>query len=445
MAITKVYAVRNKLHRAVNYAANEEKTSLDKLIDYAANPDKTEQSIFESVVNCTTVETAFDEMTATKRKYSKEDKVLAYHYIQSFKPGEVTPELAHSIGVQFAKECFGDRFEVVIGTHLDREHLHNHIVVNSVSFLDGGKFRSTPESYYNIIRKISDRLCRENELSVIDNQQHKGMHYAEWKALNEGKPTIRSQVREELDEVIKSSYTMQIFWKELKRRGYVVHRKGENIKYTSIIPPFGKRPIRLDKLGTEYTEAAIQERITAERNGIRTMPPSQHRKIYRYNGNLKTVPRKKPKGFQALYFHYLYLFKKIRKKQTPQRVSFFMRDEIVRFERYRKQFKFLHTHGIETAEQLHVYQIEQEQRIEDLTENRKTLYNERDNADEKEKISQQISKINDALKVCRADVRMCKAIFTDAYRIKEKYNQAQELQTQAVKEVIKNEHKRRSR
>lgn len=188
MAITKVYAVRNKLHRAVNYAANEEKTSLDRLIDYAANPDKTEQRIFESVVNCTTVETAFDEMMATKRKYGKEDKVLAYHYIQSFKPDEVTPELAHSIGVEFAKECFGDRFEVVIGTHLDREHLHNHIVVNSVSFLDGGKFRSTPESYYNTIRKISDRLCRENELSVIDNPKHKSMHYAEWKALNEGRP-----------------------------------------------------------------------------------------------------------------------------------------------------------------------------------------------------------------------------------------------------------------
>ncbi len=448
MAITKVYAVRNKLHRAVNYAANEEKTSLEKLIGYAANPDKTEQSLFESVVNCTTVETAFDEMTATKRKYGKEDKVLAYHYIQAFKPGEVTPELAHSIGVQFAKECFGDRFEVVIGTHLDRQHLHNHIVVNSVSFLDGSKFRSTPQSYYNEIRKISDRLCRENELSVIDNPQHKGMHYAEWKALNEGKPTIRGQVREELDEVIKSSYTMQIFWKELKERGYVIHRKGENIKYTSIIPPFGKRPIRLDKLGAEYTEAAIQERIIAERNGIRTMPPSQRRKIYKYNGNLKTVPRKKLKGFQALYFHYLYLFKKIRKKQTPQRVSFFMRDEIVRFERYQKQFKFLYAHGIETAEQLREYQTAQEQQIEDLTENRTILYYERKYTDEPEKISQQISKINDALKVCRADVRMCKAIFTDADRIKEKYNQAQELQTQAIenqKEVTDNEHKRRSR
>ena len=100
-------------------------------------------------------------MVATKKKYSKEGKVLAYHYIESFKPGEVTPELAHKIGVEFAQECFGDRFEVVIGTHLDRHHLHNHIVVNSVSFVDGGKLRSTPKSYYNEIRKVSERLCRE--------------------------------------------------------------------------------------------------------------------------------------------------------------------------------------------------------------------------------------------------------------------------------------------
>lgn len=119
MAIIKVYAVRNKLHRAVDYAANEEKTSLDNIIDYAANPSKTEQRLFESAINCSSVENAYTEMMATKRKFGKTDKVLAYHYIQSFKPGEVTPELAHKIGVEFARECFGDKFEVVIGTQVD--------------------------------------------------------------------------------------------------------------------------------------------------------------------------------------------------------------------------------------------------------------------------------------------------------------------------------------
>jgi hypothetical protein len=449
MAVVKVYAVRSKLKRAVEYAANEDKTSLDNIIEYAANPDKTEQRLFETAINCSSVENAYKEMMATKKKYGKEDKVLAYHYIESFKPGEVTPELAHKIGVEFAQECFGDRFEVVIGTHLDRHHIHNHIVVNSVSFVNGGKFRSTQKSYYNEIRKVSDRLCREYGLSVIDDPQHKGMHYAEWKAANEGKPTIRGQVREELDEIIKSSPTMQMFWRELKRRGYVVHRRGENIKYTSIMPPFGKRPIRLDKLGADYSEEAIRLRIIAQQNGIYIMQPSELKKVYKVKGNIRTAPRKKLKGFQALYFHYLYLFKKIRRKRTPQRVSFFMRDELIKMERYQKQFRFLYDNNIETAEQLSAFQKEKAASINDLVEQRKNLYKERNGEDEqgKEEITKQVTVINSILKECRSDVRMCKAIFADAEKLEEKYRQAQALSKQAIKEteVSKHEHKRRSR
>lgn len=442
MAVVKVYAVRSKLKRAVDYAANEEKTSLDNIIEYAANPEKTEQRLFETSINCSSVETAYKEMVATKKKYGKEGKVLAYHYIESFKPGEVTPELAHKIGVEFARECFGDRFEVVIGTHLDRHHIHNHIVVNSVSFVDGGKFRSTPKSYYNEIRKVSDRLCREYGLSVIDDPQHKGMHYAEWKAVSEGKPTIRGQVREELGEIIKSSPTMQMFWRELKRRGYTVHRRGENIKYTSIIPPFGKRPVRLDKLGAEYSEEAIRQRIIAQQSGIYITQPSELKKVYKVKGNIRTAPRKKLKGFQALYFHYLYLFKKIRKRRTPQRVSFFMRDELIKMERYQKQFRFLYDNNIETAEQLKQYQSKQEARINDLVEQRKEIYKETEDNDEQSK--KRIYEINETLKKYRADIRMCKAIFADAEKLEEKCRQAQALQKEAER-VIKHEHKRRSR
>lgn len=210
MAIVKVYAVRHHLHRIVDYAANESKTSLDNIIDYAANPSKTEKRLFETAVNCISVEDSHRAMVETKERFGKPDKVLAYHYIQSFKPGEVTPELAHKIGVQFAEECFGDRFEAGVGTPLDRQHLQNHVVVNSVSFVDGGKLRSTPEQYYNVIRKVSDRLCKENELSVIQ-PQGRGLHYAEWKAETEGRTTIRGQIRAELDEIIRSAYTYQQF------------------------------------------------------------------------------------------------------------------------------------------------------------------------------------------------------------------------------------------
>lgn len=245
MAITKIYPIRKELWYSVSYASNEKKTSLDNVIEYAVNTSKTEQRLFQSCVNCISVETAYTEMQETKKRWRKTDGVLGYHFIQSFKPDEVTPELAHKIGVAFAEECFGDRFQVVIGTHLDKSHLHNHIVVNSVSFMDGGKYHSSPSSYYKKIRQISDRLCRENELSVIYKPQGKGKHYAEWKAEKSGKPTVRGQFRAELDEIIKSSYTMTDFWKILKERGYTIKRRQGKYKFPSVIPPFGKYPIRL--------------------------------------------------------------------------------------------------------------------------------------------------------------------------------------------------------
>lgn len=144
MAVTKIYAITKNLWYSVSYAANEKKTGLDGVIEYAVNPDKTEKRLFQSCLNCKNIETAYEEMRNVKIHWQKENGVLGYHFIQSFKPDEATPEQVHQIGVEFAKICFGDKFQVVIGTHLDKKHLHNHIVVNSVSFLDGKKYHSSP-------------------------------------------------------------------------------------------------------------------------------------------------------------------------------------------------------------------------------------------------------------------------------------------------------------
>ena len=146
------------------YAANEEKTRLDRLVDYAANPDKTEMRLYESCINCQSVGSAYKEMMFTKEKWGKKDGVQGYHIIQSFKPGEVTPEQAHTIGMEFAQKLFGDRYEVVVATHLNRHHLHNHIVINSVSFVDGKKYHSNQKSYFQMLRTESDRLCQQHGL-----------------------------------------------------------------------------------------------------------------------------------------------------------------------------------------------------------------------------------------------------------------------------------------
>lgn len=171
---------------------------------------------FVSALNCKSAETAFAAMRRTKEKFCKTGGVLGYHFIQSFAPGEVTPEQAHEIGCEFARRLFGEDFEVVVGTHLDKAHPHNHIIVNSVSRIDGHKYHSSPESYYNDVRGTSDELCRENNLSVIA-PRGKGKHYAEWKAEQVGKPTVRGVIRADIDTIIQQAYTYDSFLMLLRK------------------------------------------------------------------------------------------------------------------------------------------------------------------------------------------------------------------------------------
>ena len=454
MAITKIWSVKSRLDTSLNYIANPDKTTLkpdveavEGVIKYIENKDKTENCVFVKAYNCT-METPYSDMIETQDGFGKTKRkngVLAYHLVQSFKDFETTPEIAHKCGLELVEQLFSDKYEVVIATHLDHEHLHNHILINAVSYVDGSKYRNNFKDYFIDIRGISDRICRENCLSVIEHPKGRGLHYAEWKAIQEGKPTIRGQMREELDEIIKCSYTMRDFWKILQERGYVLHRRGENIKHISIIAPYAKRPVRLDSLGGGYTEEHIQQRIITARNGIRTVAPTElPKKQYQFKGSLQGAKRKKLKGFQALYFHYLYLFKKIRKKQTPQRVSFFMRDELIRLERYQKQFKFLYKNSLETGTELQSFQADKEEKINDLVMQRKAIYAE-GNDENSDEIKEKAAEINKELTVLRNEVRMCKAIFKDAYRISEKRRQADELQKQAEQEMMRDEHKRRGR
>ena len=282
MAYTKVFAIRARLDDRVKYAVNGEKTELDERIVYTADPEKTDTVRFVTTLNCRPAETAFAAMQKTKKKYKKTGGVLGYHFIQSFAPGEVTPEQAHEIGCEFARRLFGEDFEVVIGTHLDKAHPHNHIVVNSVSRTDGHKYHSSPESYYNDVRGTSDALCRENDLSVI-TPQGKGKHYAEWKAEQGGKPTVRGIIRADIDTIIGQAYTYDSFLMLLRKNGYEV-RRGPNRKYTTVKPPGAKRAIRLDSLGEGYTEAELDQRIRVLEWDIRLLE-EQRKPLYQERRN----------------------------------------------------------------------------------------------------------------------------------------------------------------
>ena len=446
MAITKIIAIRDRLDKRVNYAVNGEKTTLDTGITYAANPEKTEQLFFTSAINCESCETAFAEMQATKQRFGKLGGVVGYHFIQSFAPGEVTPEQAHAIGVVFARRLFGDRYEVVIGTHLDKAHLHNHVVVNSVSFVDGKKYHSSPGSYYFEVRSTSDTLCRENDLSTI-TPQGKGKHYAEWKAENTGKPTIRSIIRGDIDSIIGEAYTYETFLMLLRQEGYVV-RNAPSRKYVTVLPPGGKRAIRLDSLGEGYTEQDIRRRLAAQREGgAQAVPNLPHKsKRYRIKGKHSAGPKRKITGFYALYLRYLYLLRGTHRKKHFRRVPFSVRQEVVQLERYERQFLYLWSNHITTAEELANRTGELEREIEAGVIQRKPLYQKRRRATDEESKTQcsaEIDRQTAALREKRKELAMCRRILEDVPLVSWQVQQAEaERREEMRKEAQKREYQR---
>ena len=446
MAITKIIAIRDRLDKRINYAVNGEKTTLDAGITYATNPEKTEQHFFTSVLNCESCETAYVEMQATKRRFGKLGGVVGYHFIQSFAPGEVTPEQAHRIGVEFAERLFCKRYEAVIGTHLDKAHLHNHVVVNSVSFVDGKKYHSSPGSYYFEVRSTSDILCWENDLSVIA-PQGKGKHYAEWKAENTGKPTIRSIVRADIDRIIREAYTYETFLMLLRREGYVVQNRPDR-KYVTVLPPGGKRVIRLDSLGDGYTERDIRGRLAAQREGGAQTAPAMTRtgKRYRVRGKHPTGPKKKITGFQALYLRYLYLLRGTHRKKHFRRVSFSMRQEVIRLQRYDQQFRYLWANGLTTAEDLEQRITVLQREIYDGEQQRKPLYRERRDAEDeayKTQCSAEIDRQTAALREKRRELALCRRILEDVPLVSRQVQQAEaERREEMKKEARKHEYQR---
>lgn len=296
------------------------------------------------------------------------------------------------------------------------------------------------------MRSTSDALCRENDLSVIA-PQGKGKHYAEWKAENAGKPTIRSVVRADIDSIIAEAYTYDTFLMLLRRRGYVV-QNNPNRKYVTVLPPGGKRAIRLDSLGDGYTEQDIRRRLATQREGgAQTVPDLPHKtKRYRIKGKRPAGPKRKITGFYALYLRYLYLLRGTHRKKHFRRVPFSMRQEIVRLERYERQFRYLWSNHITTAEELTARTGELECEIEAGVIQRKPLYQERRRATDEEskaRCSAEIDRQTASLREKRRELALCRRILADVPQISEQLQQAEaEQQEQVRKEERKREYQR---
>lgn len=408
------------------------RTRLDKCLNYAMNSAKNERHLC-AAINCNT-ETAFADMEATKERWNRKGGVLGYHIVHSYKPGEVTAEQAQALGLEFARRLLGDKYEAVVSTHVDRNHLHCHIVFNSVSFVDGTKYLNTFKDYFGDIRGISNDVSRENGLSVIEPKD-RGKHYAEWNAEKRGKPTIRDSIRGDIDAAIAVAISMSTFFSALEKQGYSI-KGGPNIKHTAVRPPGGSRFIRLDSLGAEYTEDAIRRRIS---EGAKVKHQIPHIPIRRYklkSGNIRQ--RRKLKGFQALYVHYLY-YLGIRKPKGRKTLPFSVREDVKRLDQYRRQFHLLHRYRIETAEQLSILQDALRTEIESLTDARKPLYKyRRKGAD----VQPEIESINNQLKKLRSELYTCRRIEESEAHIRSNIKLCHNAQQEPIK--TKQSEKRRS-
>ena len=403
-------------------------TRLDNSIRYVLNTDKTQQQMLVAGINCLP-EQAYQEMMQTKERWDKKNGVQGYHIIHSFAPGEVTPEQAQELGLEFARRLLGERFEAVVSTHVDHEHIHCHIVFNSVSFMDGKMYRSDFKAYFGDIRGISNDISRENNLSVI-KPKGKGKHYAEWHAEQNGKPTIRGLIRQDLDAAISDGFTLQSVFSVLEKRGYTIKR-GANIKHTAVRPPGGSRFIRLESLGVEYTEEAIRQRLQAEPE-IKYEP----KKYKRYTVKNGSAPqrRKKLKGFQALYVRYLYLLGLRKPGRYRKPVSFETRKEVTKLQKYRTHFSILKKYRIEDSQQLSMLSGALQADIDYLADQRRELYRRKRKGEE---VTEEISNINSALRPIRRELRLCRQISETIPQIQEQTEQYRQTVQQSEKTKTK--------
>ena len=266
MGTTKIWAIKDSLSRVLDYAANPHKTiysDLRNVLHYAGDEEKTggaEKACFVTGVNCSAV-TAFDEMRSVQERFGKTTGNVAYHAYQSFKTDEVTPELCHQIGVELARKMWGGGYQVLVATHFNTGTYHNHFVINAVSYQDGKKFNCNKKAYYHF-REVSDQVCRYHGLSVIENPLF-GTPRSIYMAEKEGKPTKNNEMRKAIDQAIRLSYQPGDFDSNLYALGYEVRYDWHERSYW-IHALDGENELRMDVLGSNYTEDRILERITSQ-------------------------------------------------------------------------------------------------------------------------------------------------------------------------------------
>lgn len=263
MATTGFWPVKGRLKEVIDYANNPDKTTAKEYLDedlyaairYVENDDKTDQTMFVSGINCSK-HNAYNEMIAVKRRFGERGKNIAYHGYQSFVADEITPDEAHAIGKETARKMWGARYQVVVTTHLNTDNIHNHFVINSVSFVDGKKFRNGIGDRLEL-RKISDAICAARNKSVIQSHKFYSNKKEYW-IRNSGKVTHRDMLRRDVDEALSKCCSFKEIEYYLKTLGYRFERDFY-YDHPSVYAEGWKRAVRISSLGERYSKERIRE------------------------------------------------------------------------------------------------------------------------------------------------------------------------------------------
>lgn len=421
------------------------KSNLQHVIDYGKNGDKTENGALVSSINCG-VETAYEEMALTKKFYHKEDKILGYHIIQSFDGFETSPANANQIGKQLAEEMWGDKYQVVICTHVNKQNVHNHIILNSVSFVDGKKYHNS-ETNIALTREISDRLCIENGLKVINtSKSRKEKEIAEKRIDNFNRRDEKMQkVITDIDEAIKSAKKYSDFKLALKAKGYSNIK--DNGKYFSLKTPYYSRNVRINKVfGDDYSVQGIKERIYGYRK-VETMQFANYNKKYYkkiYKGPKIDWKLYKRNRFFAWYVAALYILGILPAKVVVQEVT--VQDYKVRNKTKMifEELNFINQSHSKSIEDIKIHKKEIEDKLPVLKGERENLwikYKKTVFAKDKNFILERINLLSDEISTLYGQRNACNRIIDTYNKVYEEIKK-ERLEKEKFEELSNNDKRK---
>lgn len=433
MATVAIWKVSSSLNQVIKYTTNDEKTDLsnykdlDKSLEYIKDDFKTEEKLFVSGINCIP-SNALKEMVDVKKRFMKEDGILAFHAYQSFKEGEVTPDEAHNIGIELAKEMWGDRFQVVVSTHLNTKHYHNHFVINSVSFVDGKRYYDNRTTYAEL-RRLNDLICEEHNISHLKEKKTKsGLNYLNYQNKGIIYSNYYKQAKIDLDIAISKSHSYQEFLTILKNMNYEVKVRSGKL---SIRGSNYKRNIRIERyFGIDYSIDNIKKQI----QGVYLPTKNNYYKNNKsINNVLKTLLKPKYNSFYSMYIRYSNLIGNYPNYVKNNYISNDIKKDIEVLDMINEETILLVNNKIETLEDFNIFYENKIDKLIKLKNKKEDLYKEYKITNDIN-IKNSIDSINKEIIPLTKEVKLCEDIRLRNNKIK---NNLEEIRD---KEMMKNEY-----